>query len=411
MSSGATSRVVRVTLDGANVPPTDRSYEAVVCPGVLENGFAQELDRANGGEAVSSGCVHVVVDAGLSGSVAEGFLGAIRARGVKVTHSTITPSEAVKSLATLETLLVAMTEARLERGDLLVALGGGIVGDVAGFAAASYRRGIGFVQCPTTLLSMVDASVGGKTGVNIQTASGLKKNMAGAFHQPRRVVIDPRVLGSLPPRHMRAGLAECIKHSMLSGDFGDPDLGDFLATNMAKFLACDEAAVTELIARNVAIKARVVEGDEREEKPVSASTMKPGRMALNLGHTFGHALETMPGLTPDGDAAYSPLHHGEAVALGTLAAACCSRAMGLAEDALVERTRQLLEQAGLPTTLKAVPGRALPPIERIIEAMHDDKKVGGGKLRLVLPCHGSRCVVMENPPIEAVRAGLVGIGA
>ncbi len=435
MSAG---RVVRVRLDGAadQEPLRDRSYDVVVRPGVLAGeALANELAEAVKPEPLRGKRVFAVIDAGVPVSTIDAALAGLHSAGAQVFRAEIEPSEPVKSLATLERLLVGMTEARLERGDLVLAIGGGIVGDVAGFAAATYRRGIGVVQCPTTLLAMVDASVGGKTGVNLRTTSGsLKKNMAGAFHQPRRVLADPSVLASLPPRQLRAGLAECVKHALLAADFGDAELGEFLTADMAKFLACDTTALAELVARNVAIKAKVVEGDEREERvPVPTSIPKPhktspqaqpvgvgetsaaehpGRMVLNLGHTFGHALETMPGLAGNTDEAGAQgggLHHGEAVALGTVCAAHCARAMGMADDALVAHVENFLRAAGLPTRLREAGAGGLPTPEQILDAMRDDKKVGGGKLRLVLPTPGGRCVVVEDPPIPAVMTGIGAI--
>ncbi len=289
----------------------------------------------------------------------------------------------------------------LERGEPLIALGGGVTGDVGGFAAAIYRRGIPWVNCPTTLLAMVDASVGGKTGINIALGDrpgDLKKNMAGAFHQPILVVADVETLSTLPDRELRCGLAECVKHGLIAADFGDPGLLGWTEANVPRFLARDAEALTELIARNVTIKAAVVGGDEREEAE------EGGRALLNLGHTFGHAIETLPGLSPDSDPSHAPLKHGEAVALGLVAACRTAEGLGLCPARFGDRIRAILTRAGLPTAVAGLPDDLLPLLAH-------DKKVRAGKLRLVLPVSEGRCRVVEGPQEAAVRAGLTAIRA
>ncbi len=277
-----------------------------------------------------------------------------------------------------------------------------MVGDLAGFAAATYRRGVPVIQCPTTLLAMVDASVGGKTGVNLDLgtseAPDLKKNAVGAFHQPSLVLADTDSLGSLAPRHLRAGLAECIKHGMIAADAGDPGLLAWIGKNLNGLLGLDRALVTELVTRNVAVKARIVAGDEREENSSG------GRAILNLGHTFGHAIETLPGLSPDRNMANAPLLHGEAVALGLVAAAACSAKLGLCPLGLLDQVGDLLTRAGLPTKVAG-----LPSDEAIITLMGHDKKAMGGAMRLVLPVGGGRAMVVANPAREGVAAGLAAI--
>jgi 3-dehydroquinate synthetase len=290
-----------------------------------------------------------------------------------------------------------------------------VVGDLAGFAAASYRRGVPVIQCPTTLLAMVDASVGGKTGVNLDLgtaeAPDLKKNAVGAFHQPSLVLVDTDSLGSLAPRHLRAGLAECIKHGLIAADAGDPGLLEWTGANLERLLGLDQGLVTELVTRNVAVKARIVVGDEREE------ASSGGRALLNLGHTFGHAIETLARLSfegpgrvyregtgPGGDRRATLLLHGEAVGLGLVAAATCSAKLGLCPMGLVEQVRDLLTRAGLPTTVVG-----LPSDEAIITLMGHDKKAMGGVMRLVLPVGGGRAKVVANPALGAVVAGLAAI--
>lgn len=337
----------------------------------------------------------------------------LKSVGVEVRSSAVLPSEQDKSLATLTTLLANIARAKLDRDDVIIALGGGIVGDIAGFAASIYRRGIPVVQCPTTLLAMVDASVGGKTGVNLLTSDSatadLKKNLIGAFHQPRLVVADIDTLRLLPQRAFRAGLAECIKHGLLaSGPLGaDQALLAWTTAAMPELIAISPGPVAELVARNVAVKALAVGRDEREE------ASEGGRALLNLGHTFGHAIETLPLLhlptpqrdanTPASERQPANLQHGEAVALGLLAAATCARELNLCSQALVERLRTMLESAGLPTSVGG-----LPPNAELIERMSHDKKVRGGQLRLVLPLsdsagNASGAEVVVNPPVAAIN--------
>jgi 3-dehydroquinate synthase len=270
-------------------------------------------------------------------------------------ESVILPDgEEYKTLDTLNTIFTALLENRFNRGCTLIALGGGVVGDITGFAAASYQRGVAFVQIPTTLLAQVDSSVGGKTGVN----HPLGKNMIGAFHQPGCVLIDTDTLDTLDDRQLAAGLAEVIKYGLIK----DSDFFCWLEQNMAALRARDKQALAYAIERSCALKAAIVAADERESGQ---------RALLNLGHTFGHAIETGTG--------YGNWLHGEAVAAGMLMAADLSARHGWLSADSVERTRTLLRQAGLPTS---------PPAEmdagRFMELMAVDKKVVDGGLRLVL---------------------------
>ena len=262
--------------------------------------------------------------------------------------------ESHKTLATVEQILTRLLEARLDRGSRIVALGGGVVGDIAGFAAAIYQRGIDFVQVPTTLLAQVDSSVGGKTGVN----HPLGKTMIGAFHQPRAVVIDTNSLNTLPARELRAGLAEVIKYGLMQ----DAEFFAWLEENIDRLLALEPEALIHAIRRSCACKAEVVAADERES----------GRRALlNLGHTFGHAIETGMG--------YGAWLHGEAVGTGMAMAARMSARMGWLAPADAERAEALIRRAGLET-------RAPEELDaaRFRELMGIDKKVSDGQLRLVL---------------------------
>jgi len=258
-----------------------------------------------------------------------------------------------KTLATLETLLTRLLELRAERSTMLLALGGGVVGDLAGFAAAIYQRGMPFVQVPTSLLAQVDSSVGGKTGVN----HPLGKNMIGAFYQPRAVFIDTQCLSTLPDRELSAGLAEVIKSAAVR----DATFFGWLEANMAALLARDPSALTHAIAASCRIKAEIVGADERETGE---------RALLNFGHTFAHAIETAAG--------YGAWLHGEAVGAGmVLAARLSQRVCGL-PTADAQRLAQLVARAQLPVE----PPRL--PLTRWIELMARDKKVTGGIMRFVL---------------------------
>ncbi len=346
----------------------------------------------------------LVVDSNLPESVPDEAARSLEETGLRVERVSFVPSERDKSFETLERILKACASARLERTDPVVALGGGIVGDVAGFAGATYRRGVPLIQCPTTLLSMVDASVGGKTAVNLEVdrdgGAGLRKNMVGAFHQPNLVRADVSVLASLPDRHFRSGLAECVKHAMISADFEDADLGSWMRSNLDAILAREPDALSSLVARNVAVKARVVALDEQERAAAG------GRALLNLGHTFAHAIEPIPTLSPTGDASDAPLQHGEAVALGLVCACAASERLHKLDPSIRAQLVELLTRIGLPTSVAGL-GRD----DEIVGAMHDDKKVASGRLRLVLPIGAGRAATLDDPPIEVVRAAIGAIRA
>ncbi|MEM7756485.1 MAG: 3-dehydroquinate synthase family protein [Planctomycetota bacterium] len=384
------SRTVRVALPASG----ERGYEVRVGPGVSHVGLSwlEQILGARPGRAF------VVLDSGLPAESAAALVSKVRASADEVHTASVEPSERTKSLETLSDLLSRMVEARLERTDPVIAVGGGIVGDVAGFAAASYRRGVPVIQCPTTLLSMVDASVGGKTGINVEIGGGrLVKNMAGAFWQPAIVLADVSTLSSLSDRVLRCGLAECLKHGLLGGSI-DPTLWSWTREALPNILAKDEATLTELVSRNVAVKAAVVGGDEREMSPAG------GRALLNLGHTYAHAIEPMGHLSPTGDSSLAPLQHGEAVALGVVAAAHAAAAMGLVDADFAEHTRETVAMAGLPTRVAGLPDDA-----DLFEAMLDDKKVSGGTLRLIVPDGPGSCRVVSGPERSSVMAGWAAI--
>jgi 3-dehydroquinate synthase len=310
------------------------------------------LDRAELYEPYLAGSAAVVTNE----VVAPLYLPRVRAAlgaGTRVVEVVVPDGEQAKSLATLETILDALLAARCGRDTLLVALGGGVVGDLAGFAAAIFQRGIPFLQLPTTLLAQVDSSVGGKTAVNHPRG----KNMIGAFHQPVAVFADVATLDTLPDRELRAGLAEVIKHGLAL----DADFAGWLEQNLEKLLQRERAALTHAVRRCCELKAAIVAADERETG---------ARALLNFGHTFGHAIEAGTG--------YGHWLHGEAIAAGMVMAAELSSSLKLIGSADVTRVRELLERAGLP-----VRGPALAP-ERLMDLMAGDKKAAQGKLRFVL---------------------------
>jgi len=377
-----------------------RGYEVVIGDGVIGELGPRVADAVRGRRAF------IVADAGLPPELVAAAKDSLGAAGFDAEETTITATEANKTIDTVSRLVHHMTKLRLERWDPVVALGGGIVGDVAGFAAATYRRGVPVVQCPTTLLAMVDASVGGKTGANVVLGAELKKNMVGAFWQPVLVLADVGALRSLSKRHLRSGLAECVKHGLIAastpGWDGPSDDALFQSTSAAllKIRMGDLELAAELIERNVAIKAAVVRTDEREEADAAAG----GRALLNLGHTFAHVLEGIPSLTPDGEPENAPLTHGEAVALGLVAAGATAHAMGLATAEVAEDIRIAIERLGV---LSRVMG--LPQPDVLVSRMRDDKKVRSGQLHLIVPTAIGRARVVESPPNEVVAAGWAAI--
>jgi 3-dehydroquinate synthase len=277
----------------------------------------------------------------------------IESTGARVVEIAVPDGEQAKSWTLLERIFDRLLQARLGRDAVIVALGGGVVGDLAGFAAATYQRGIDFIQIPTTLLAQVDSSVGGKTAIN----HPLGKNMIGAFHQPRAVIADVAVLDTLPARELRAGLAEVIKHGVAL----DAPFVDWLEQNLEKLLARDRAALTYAVRRSCELKAAIVAADERESGV---------RAHLNYGHTFGHAIEAATG--------FGPWLHGEAVATGMVMAAELSAGAGTLMRADAARIRALVARAGLPTRPPA-----LAP-ERWLELMSHDKKASGGRTRYIV---------------------------
>ncbi len=343
-----------------------RSYPILIGPGLID-------DPAVMATAVPARDVLIVTNEVVGPLYAERLQQALA--GKRTATVSLPDGEQHKTLEVTGRIFDALVLGRLNRDACIVALGGGVVGDVAGFAAACYQRGVEFVQVPTTLLAQVDSSVGGKTGVNHPGG----KNLIGAFHQPRAVVSDTATLRTLPGRELHAGLAEIIKYGLIA----DADFLDWLEANLASLQELDPAALAHAIRRSCEIKAEIVAEDEREH----------GRRALlNLGHTFGHAIETAAG--------YGEWLHGEAVGVGMLLAADLSHRLGWLRAADVARVRDLLRRAGLPGAAPAI-GAA-----RALDLMGMDKKVLAGRIRLVLLKHVGEGVVSGDYPADALEATL-----
>jgi 3-dehydroquinate synthase len=307
--------------------------------------------------------------------------------GNNLKYCSLTALEKYKTMPAVERIWSTLLEQGFDRNSCLVSIGGGLTGDIGGFAAATFLRGISLIQVPTTLLAMVDASIGGKTGVNLPVMREdgteiLGKNLAGAFWQPKLVVADISTLSTLDDRQFRCGLAECVKHAMLGHD----DLLASIKNNYEEIIARDEKELISLVAKSVGIKADIVAKDERETGC---------RALLNLGHTFAHAIEPMTELG---------LFHGEAVSIGLCAACSCSEAIGMVDADYVDEIRGLLTKLGLPTRLPM-------PIQ-IDDAMHlmqKDKKTIDAQLRLVLPSNDGASVV-EGVDNGAITLAWTSIG-
>lgn len=311
---------------------------------------------------------------------------ALKAAGIEALPVIVAPGEQTKSFEGLAVVSDRLLALELDRGDLITAFGGGVVGDLAGFAAAIYKRGIDFVQIPTTLLAQVDSSVGGKTAID--TPRG--KNLVGAFHQPRLVLADLSVLATLPEREMRAGYAEIVKYGLL----GDRAFFEWLEAHVADVLAREPAALAHAVARSIEMKAEIVAEDEREQ----------GRRALlNLGHTFAHALEAETGYG-------AALLHGEAVGAGMALAFRFSAAQGLASGQDAERAGRAIAASGLPTRLSEVPGHPFDAA-RLVSHMAQDKKAEGGRLTFILARALGDAFVAKDVAADAVRAFLIAEGA
>lgn len=357
-----------------NVALGDRSYPIFIGQGLLSKGelFTDYIPA----QAV------IVTNSTVAPLYLEAFKAVLIASkpGILVESVVLPDGESHKNLTTLNSIFDALLQGGFNRKTVLIALGGGVVGDMTGFAAACYQRGVPFIQVPTTLLSQVDSSVGGKTGVN----HALGKNMIGAFYQPELVVIDTTVLSSLPEKELSAGLAEVIKYGLIA----DECFFSWLEENITKLMAKDPEALQYAIQRSCELKAEVVAEDEKES----------GRRAiLNLGHTYGHAIEAHLG--------FGTWLHGEAVAVGMMMACELSQALGWLDNHITQRAKLLLQAANLPV---------MPPVgmtrEHFEKYMKLDKKVLDGRIRLVLLQGCGNAVVTSDFDVSAFEAQLSGLG-
>jgi 3-dehydroquinate synthase len=326
------------------------------------------------------GTVAIVTDSNVGPLYAERVAGIVRATGARVCVSTLPAGEENKRLSNIETLCGDFLQAGLDRSSVVVALGGGVTGDMAGFAAASFMRGIRHVQVPTTIVAQVDSSVGGKTGVN----HPLGKNTIGAFHQPSGVVIDMTLLETLPDRELRAGLAEVVKHGVIS----DEVLFTHMETYAPAILARDLDALLLPVMRSCEIKAAVVSADEREHG---------ARANLNYGHTFGHGIEAVT--------KYGTFLHGEAVSLGMHAAACLARELGLVGQDFVDRQQACLQACGLPVRWPEL------PVDETLAAMRRDKKAREGTMKFVVPDRMGHVLHRTDVTEEQARRALEALRA
>jgi 3-dehydroquinate synthase len=320
--------------------------------------------------------VVIVTDENVEPTHANTVAEALDEAGLDVDLIVVEAGEETKCIEVADQLWEKLLDLGADRKTLVIAVGGGVVGDLAGFVAATYARGLPFVQVPTTLLAQVDSSVGGKTGINLPGA----KNMVGAFWQPAAVLIDTAVLSTLPDQEYRAGLAEVVKYGVIL----DAEFFEYLETHRAGIVDRHDDVLRHIIARSCRLKADVVEQDEREETGL--------RAVLNYGHTFAHAIEATTG--------YGQFLHGEAVAIGMMCAAKLAERLGRIDGELSRRQNELLRHLGLPLMLPAVDHG------RLIEAMMHDKKVEHGKLRFVLPTRIGHVELVDDVPVDEVRATL-----
>lgn len=302
-------------------------------------------------------------------------IASLKAAGFTVAECILPAGERYKTPASLQKIYDAALENRLERSSTMLALGGGVIGDMTGFAAATWLRGINFVQVPTTLLAMVDASIGGKTGINHPKG----KNLIGAFYQPKLVLIDPQVLKTLPAREFRAGMAEVIKYGII----WDAELFEKLeqSKRLDQLRYVSDDLLQEILTRSCQAKAHVVSKDEKEAGL---------RAILNYGHTIGHAVESLTG--------YRVVNHGEAVAIGMIAAGQIAVALNLWDQAASDRQLALIEKTGLPTKLPAG-----VDIDAIVDSLQTDKKVQDGRVRFILPTQIGTVTITDQVPADVIR--------
>ena len=351
-----------------------RSYRIVVASGALQSVGERLRELRLGSRAA------LVSDGAIMRLYGKTVVASLESAGFTVTTIDVPEGEAAKTLAVAEHCWDRLLTAGLDRTSTVLALGGGAVGDVAGFAAATYMRGINFIQLPTTVLAQVDASIGGKTAID----HPLGKNMIGAFHQPRLVVVDPAVARTLPEREFRSGLAEIVKHGIVL----DADYFAELERDLAPLAARDLGVLERIIGGSCRLKASVVERDEREAEL---------RHVLNYGHTIGHALEAATG--------YTRYAHGEAVSLGIVAEARLARRLGIADDETTTRQERMLETLGLPVRAPSI------DVEPIVSAMARDKKAKDGRVPFVLAPRIGAFRIVYDVPTSDIRAVIASLGS
>jgi len=355
-----------------HVPLGERSYDILIGPGLMARAGGEISTRIKGRRAA------IVTDENVGARYLDGLMDSLQTDGIEAVSVTLPAGEKTKSFDYLTKVCDVLLEARIERNDTVIALGGGVIGDLTGFAAGIVRRGVRFVQIPTSLLSQVDSSVGGKTGINARQG----KNLIGIFNQPDLVLADTDVLDTLSEREFRAGYAEVAKYGLID----KPDFFEWLEKNWRDVFAGGAARI-EAIAVSCQAKADVVAADEREN----------GRRALlNLGHTFGHALEAATQYDS------SRLVHGEGVSIGMVLAHRFSARMNLVSPDLADRVEAHLKAVGLPTRMDQIPGE-LPPTDVLMDAIAQDKKVKRGKLTFILTRGLGQSFVADDVPASEVQ--------
>lgn len=353
------------------------SYHIVIGQGIIDQieGLISKLDTISLSKNSGRNKIVIITDENVARLYSDSLTNGLSRMGFLVKLVSIAPGEDQKNLSTAERLYETFFEHRMDRKSLVVALGGGVVGDLSGFAASTFMRGIPYIQIPTTLLAQVDSSVGGKTGVNHPKG----KNMIGSFYQPKGVFIDTAALTTLPRKELIAGLVEVIKYGVIRSK----PLFEYIENSLSGILELSEDAIEHIVFNSCRIKTEIVEEDEKEEGI---------RAILNYGHTIGHAIEALTN--------YCQYRHGEAVGIGMIYASKIAREMGLADDSVISRQRTLLERMGLSTEIADInpsylmTGYSTPT--QIVERLYQDKKTIGGKLRFILPVQIGKVIISDK---------------
>jgi 3-dehydroquinate synthase len=376
MRDGATALAPGQSETSIEVRLPGRNYPIVIGEGLIASAGRRIASALPGARCA------VASDRNVSALYLAPLKASLEQHGLFLGEAVVEPGEASKSFPVLQTLCEQLLEIGVERSDCVIALGGGVVGDLAGFAASILRRGVRVVQMPTSLLAQVDSSVGGKTGID--TPQG--KNLVGTFHQPSLVLADISLLSTLGPREFRAGYAEVVKYGLI----GDAPFFAWLEENWSGVFSAEGSGRRHAVETSVRAKASIVEADEREESG--------SRALLNLGHTFGHALEAFAGYS-------DRLLHGEAITIGMRLAFSFSVDLGICQQGDADRVERHFAAVGLPTTISAIPG-AKPSPEDLLRLMAQDKKVKAGKLALVLARGIGQAFVERNVPMDHLETFL-----